>query len=199
MGIFEQRVATNRMASLMPGFVRGRAGRGENAPTMLTLLAAIQLKLFVLSVMLAQAADQTLDPALLPQLLAAWNAHAWPLVGAIVTYGLVTLAKQGWFSAWVASKLPARYLPYIAVLIGVAGTSSIEIIAGKPWVAALTDGLMSGMGAVFVHQSVVESARNGKEIVPETKGVALARSIPPPPMSKTAPMPPIDTPAPPQV
>jgi|SRR5882672_1297511 len=130
---------------------------------------------------LIQTTD-SLDPALLPQLLAAWNAHAWPLVGAIVTMWLIMLAKQGWLSTWVASRLPARYLPWIAVVLGVLGTSSTEIIAGKPWVAAVVDGLMSGIGAVFGHQAFVESARGGKEIVPPTQKVAVARSIPPPAM-----------------
>jgi hypothetical protein len=118
------------------------------------------------------------DLSALPGLWAALLSHAYLLAGAIGTGMLVALAKQGWFSTWVANRLPSRYLPFVALVIGVAGTSSAEIIAGAPWQRALLDGLMAAATSVFGHQAVVEGMRNGKEIIPERKAPAL---VPPPP------------------
>jgi hypothetical protein len=116
------------------------------------------------------------DMSALPGLWAALQSHAYLMAGAIGTNLLVTLAKQGWFSTWLANKLPSRYLPFVALVVGVLGTSSAELIAGAPWQRALLDGLMAAATAVFTHQAIVEGARNGKEIIPEKRVVPV---IPP--------------------
>lgn len=134
--------------------------------TMISLLAAIHLKLFVLYAMAAQAADAIDFSALAAQLLAAYQAHAYVMLGALAIGALVAFAKQGWLSVWLATRIPARYLPVLAVALGVLGTASTSLISGRPLLQAVLDGLASAMVAVFGHQVVVEGFRRGKEIVP---------------------------------
>jgi hypothetical protein len=129
------------------------------------LLITIHLRLSILA-LLQQAADTTDFAAQVAPLLAALKDHRYAFAGAVLVNVLVTVAKQGWFSNAVASKLPARYLPFVAVGLGVLSVSSTEVIAGMPWTQALFDGLAAGVTAVFGHQAVVEASRNGKEVVP---------------------------------
>jgi hypothetical protein len=103
----------------------------------------------------------------LNDLIAALHDKQWVLSGALVVTMLVALTKQGWAGAWIAKKLPPVTLPYLAVVLGAVGLSAAEVIAGKPLAQAIVDGIESGVGAVFLHQTVVEGGRSGKEIFPE--------------------------------
>jgi hypothetical protein len=102
-------------------------------------------------------------------ILSALASHQWALLVALVVGGVVALAKQGWLSSWLQQHLPKAALPYLAPLLGFLGVASADIIEGKPWLQAITDGLSTGLsggiGAVFLHEVVVEGARKGKEIV----------------------------------
>ncbi len=102
-------------------------------------------------------------------ILVALAGHKWVLAVALVVGGFVALAKQGWLSAWLQAHLPKAALPYLAPVLGVLGVVSAELVAGKPWAQALTDGLSTGLsggiGAVFLHEAIVEGARGGKELV----------------------------------
>lgn len=100
----------------------------------------------------------------------AFSHHEWVLLGALLIYGLTTLAKQGWLGAWLQRVIPKRYIPLIAPTLGVLGLTTSEIIGHTPWPQAIFDGLSAGVLAVFGHETIVESARGGKEIVPQRAG-----------------------------
>jgi hypothetical protein len=100
---------------------------------------------------------------------AALIAHDWLVAGALVVPLLVALFKQGWVTRWLAAKLPATALPYLALGLGMLTVGSADVLAGKTWQQALFDGLGAGVLAVFAHQTVIEGARDGKEIIPEKK------------------------------
>ncbi len=97
---------------------------------------------------------------------AALQNRQWSIVAAFVVWLAIALAKQGWASAWLASKLPSALLPYLAVLLSIGGLYATEVTTGTPWVKALTDGILAGLGAVFFHETIVEGLRGGKEVVP---------------------------------
>jgi hypothetical protein len=110
-------------------------------------------------------------------LLAALEGKQWVAAGALAIGLLVALAKQGWLSTKIASWLPPKYIPYEAMALGVLGVSSAEILAGKPIVAALIDGVMAGMGATAAHEIVIQSARSGKEFIPATPAVQVQKEM----------------------
>jgi hypothetical protein len=131
------------------------------------ILLALRMKLSLLTLLQPADASATTDfSAQVAPLLAALKDHRFAFAGAVLVNVLVTVAKQGWFSNAVASKLPARYIPFVAVGLGVLGVSSAEVVAGLPWSQALFDGLAAGVTAVFGHQAIVEAGRNGREVVP---------------------------------
>jgi hypothetical protein len=109
-------------------------------------------------------------------------AHQWLIAGALVVPFLVALMKQGWVTRWLAAKLPATALPYVALALGVLTVGSTDVLAGKAWQQAVFDGLAAGVLAVFAHQTVVEGARDGKEIIPAKKP-----AVPPPGQGDTQP------------
>lgn len=146
---------------------------------MLVKLLALRVALTVMAI--DPAAVPALDPTAVFALFTAFKTHAWLLGGALVTNLLLAFAKQGWFSTWLALKIPSRYLPFIATGLGVLGTMAAEVIAGGGWQKALADGLGAAMGAVFGHQAIVEAARDGKELVPPTRALVVAGSMRPPP------------------
>jgi hypothetical protein len=114
-------------------------------------------------------------------ILAAVAGKQWVLVGALFVGGVVALSKQGWLGSYIAKKLPPAALPYFAVALGAVGLSATEIVAGMPIGPAIIDGIQAGILAVFGHETVVEGARGGKEIIPEKKSAFLD---PPAPATK---------------
>jgi hypothetical protein len=107
----------------------------------------------------------------------AIKAHQWVLFGALIIFFLVGLTKQGWFSAWLAVRLPSRFLPYYALVISCLTLGSSEVIAGKGWQTALSDCFMAVVAAIVTHQITIEGWRGGKEIVPATKRMMLVRGV----------------------
>lgn len=132
----------------------------------------------------------TVDPN---ALVDAFHNHQWALLEALGVYFFAAFCKQGWFSLWLAARIPKRALPVLVPLTGIALFWAGEVIAGKPWQAALVDGLIAGFVPVVGHAVVVDAARGGKEIVPETKAVTVMRTTPPPPLPLVSkpPAPPI--------
>ena len=108
---------------------------------------------------------------------AALLAHDWLVAGALVVPLLVALFKQGWVTQWLAAHLPATALPYLALGLGMLTVGSADVLAGKTWQQALFDGLGAGVLAVFAHQTVIEGARDGKEIIPEKKPATPAAPV----------------------
>jgi hypothetical protein len=105
----------------------------------------------------------------LQPVIAAFQAHQWVLFGALIVGGLIAFAKQGWFSTWIQSKLPASDIPYYAVVIGVLTMMVTDIETGKTWQQAILDGFFAATTAVFGHQLLIEGVRGGKEVVPVAK------------------------------
>lgn len=123
-----------------------------------------------------------------PIMDAATGKH-WLLLGALLVGAIVALAKQGWLSTWLATKLSPKALPWVALGLSITGTMSVEIVQGKTWQQAITDGAIIAFAAVFGHQAVIEGARNGKEIVPETRALTQLKTRLAPTTPPSAPAP----------
>jgi hypothetical protein len=108
---------------------------------------------------------------------AALVAHQWILFAALLVGGIIAVVKQGWVSTWLAQRLPARAVPFVAIALSIGTLTTGEIIAGTPWAKALFDGLSAGLLAVFGHEAIVEGIRNGKEIVPPTKDMRALAAV----------------------
>jgi hypothetical protein len=137
----------------------------------LLALAALLLVIAIPFVVFAQ----DVPPAPAPDaqaLITALQAHEWPLAIAIALFGLIAIAKQGWFGAYLQKMLPPRWLPFIAPALSAIGLGLGEFFRGTPWPTALLQGLEAGVGSVFLHQTLVEGIRGGREIVPATSGSA---------------------------
>jgi hypothetical protein len=99
----------------------------------------------------------------------------WLLLGALLVGAIITLAKQGWVSDWIAKKLTPTTIPYYALLVSVLATGSADIASGKTWQQAVTDSIVAAFTAIAGHQLIVESVRRGKEFIPPTDTTAERR------------------------
>jgi hypothetical protein len=97
--------------------------------------------------------------------IAAYGDHSWILLGAIVVGGLVALTKTGWLGTWLQQKIPAPYRPIYALALSVVTMGAAQIEAGVDWKHALMNCVYATATAVFAHQTVVEGARHGSELV----------------------------------
>jgi hypothetical protein len=78
----------------------------------------------------------------------------------LAIYCLVRLLKVG----SLAEKIPARFRPLIALLLG-GMTSVVEAFAvGRDWGTALTIGLIGATSAMSGHDLFIHGARDGREI-----------------------------------
>jgi hypothetical protein len=134
---------------------------------------------------LGSAVAQAPDPPgpSLNDLVLALSAHHWTIVFGVALFFVVGFAKQGWLSAWLASKIPDGYKALFALVLSLLTLAGSQIAAGAAVVPALLQALEAAAMAVFTHQVVINGFRKGREIVPETKKVSDARSIPPPPLA----------------
>ena len=103
-------------------------------------------------------------------MLVAVQGHWWPLLAALVVGALVALAKQGWLSAWLALRLTPTERIWFALLVSALTTGSGDLSAGKSATTALGDVLLTFAVSVLGHQTVIESLRGGREIVPPRSG-----------------------------
>ncbi len=106
---------------------------------------------------------------LLSQVIAAVQAKQWVLFAALLIGFVIALAKQGWLSTWIASKMPSRAIPYYAAALGVLSLMVTDITSGKTLTQAIQDGLAAAMLSVFGHELVIESMRKGKELIPSKR------------------------------
>ncbi len=114
----------------------------------------------------ALAADQppvapTLDTA--AQALAFVKAHAWGPLAALVIGALVWAAKTDAAAKYVG-KLPAKYRPLVALVLGVLSGMLDVVTHGGGWIGAITAGLMSSNAAQIGHVLFIEILRGGREL-----------------------------------
>jgi hypothetical protein len=124
----------------------------------------------------ALVVDPSNPIAVLLAMVSDFQSRSYLLALAVGVAFVVSLAKQGWLSFWLQSKLPSWALPILAFVVAVGGAWSTEVQSAIPWSKALWDALNAAALAVFAHQMLVEHMRGGKEIVP-------ARKPPAPPAS----------------
>ena len=151
--------------------------------TALALVASLGV-LTTAGVSLAQNPDQPAPG--IDVLAAAIASHQWAVVAGIGIWLVVALAKQGWLSTWLASKIPGAYQPLVALALAQLLFVAQQLASGKPVVPAVLQALEAAAMAVFTHQVVVEGVRKGKELVPATKSVQAVRDTIPPPKPDTA-------------
>lgn len=106
----------------------------------------------------------------------ASKEHKWLLLGALTVGALIAIAKQGWVSDWIASKLTSRSIPFYALLTSALSVGSADIISGKTWQQAVGDSIFAAFTAIASHQMLVESLRKGREFVPPTDTTAKRRA-----------------------
>ena len=131
-------------------------------------LAALAVTISVAAVARA-AQDAGAMPDLFGMFRAAWAAyqqHAYVLLGAIVVGAVLAVAKAGWFGAWFTSKIPAKWRPVVGFAVALLGMMATEVQNGGDWRAAILHALEAAALAVFGHQTLVEGMRSGRELVP---------------------------------
>lgn len=99
----------------------------------------------------------------------AIKAHNWVLLAALVVGFLVAVAKQGWAGAWIASKMPARALPYYAVVLSLLGAAATQLTQGVPLNTVISNALAAAAIAIAGHNVVIEGLRGGVELIPQYK------------------------------
>lgn len=80
-------------------------------------------------------------------------------------------SKEGGSLPW---NIPARWRPWVAVVLGIVAAAIDKVAAGASWKEAGIIAL-SGAGAIVAHELGIESVREGKELP------VLAKDSPPPP------------------
>jgi hypothetical protein len=94
-------------------------------------------------------------------LIAAIQAHAWPLVAALVIGFLVRIGKDDVSSL---PTIPKRFRPLVALGLGLVSGACDAIVRGTPWKQALGMGLVSSFLAMGGHDVIIEAIRGGKEV-----------------------------------
>lgn len=99
----------------------------------------------------------------------------WALLTGLIVFVVVGFAKQGWFSAWVATKLTAQSTQCFALSLSLLTTVSGDLINGRTWQTAIMDAVIAFMVAISSHQVIIENLRKGEEIIRPTRKTTASR------------------------
>lgn len=141
------------------------------------VLAAVALSLMLWAFAGLASAQTTSGPSM-DDFLKALSGHQWTIAAAAFSFLAVSAMKQGYFSTWLATHLPAKAKPAVAFLIAAVTLAAPQIAHGAPVLSTIAQALYATGLAVLGHQMLVEGARSGKEIVPPTKKVAALSVVP---------------------
>lgn len=112
--------------------------------------------------------------------------HEWVGLAALVIGLIVRLLKED--TRFPPFALPARWRPLLAMGLGLASGVLQAVATGTPWRDAIVGGIVSGALAIAGHGTVVESARNGKDIpMPGLTKPPAAKGEPPTPLDPSVP------------
>ncbi len=95
--------------------------------------------------------------------VALFLAHKWLAASSVVVGLLVRLAKAGKLGRRMAD-IPPRLRPVLAVAFGFLTAATDVLATGGDPAAALARGIGAAAFAVFGHDLLIESAREGREI-----------------------------------
>ena len=95
-----------------------------------------------------------MDPTPLPteiaeRLTGAIEGQHWVLTGALGVIALLAIVRR----AGLLGAMPPRYLPAVAVALGVLGAVAAALVEGRSPVEAVITGLVAGSSAVGLHQA----------------------------------------------
>lgn len=97
------------------------------------------------------------------QLVAFFRGHEWPGVAWIVIAMVVRLLKS---DTKIPIDVPAKYRAYLALALGVvSGVLQKVVQEHVDWTTAIVGGVCSAALAAFSHDTIVDAARGGKELV----------------------------------
>ena len=88
--------------------------------------------------------------------------HQWVALSSLIIGLIVRLMKED--TRFPPFAIPARWRPMLAIGLGVLSGVLHTVASGTPWRDALLGGLVSGSLAIAGHGTVVDSARDGKDI-----------------------------------
>lgn len=98
------------------------------------------------------------------------NTAVWLGLLAVAIHIALRLLKSDTLDAQLAKlgipPVPAKALPALAIGVGVVAGVIDGLMAGQTWQAALVGaltGAFSGLGAVGIHETLIEKARGGRE------------------------------------
>lgn len=143
----------------------------------LALAAALAFILvcLLLSVARAQSAPiPAVDPTV-DDLLKDLSGHQWAPAVGVAIFLVIGLTKQGWFSTWVATKIPSAAQPWVALILGAIAAGAYQLSTGVTWTKALLMALEAAATAVFAHQAIVEGLFKGNEIVPMSRSLRATK------------------------
>lgn len=97
----------------------------------------------------------------------------WIALAAVVVGFLTRLVKS---DTKLPIDIPARYLPVVSIVLGLASGVLDRVVSGTAWKPAIVGGLVSGVIPMLGHDLVIGTLRNGNEVrVP-----GLMKGDPPP-------------------
>jgi len=94
-------------------------------------------------------------------LIALILENKWWGVAALFIGGCVRLMKS---DGPIPITVPARWRPWLALVLGAAAGVFEKLNAGVSWKQALVGGFLAAFIAISGHQLFIESARNGREL-----------------------------------
>ncbi len=88
------------------------------------------------------------------------ESHAWLPLASMLIGLIVRLLKS---DGPIPINVPAQYRAWLALGLGLVVGMLDMVIGGTAWSTALLVGLVSAMGAITAHETVVEGMKRGKE------------------------------------
>ena len=98
----------------------------------------------------------------LNQFVSLLLSHSWIALAALMIGAIVAVLK----GSTPLPEIPAKYRPWLALGLGVVAGVLKSVSTGTPIAQAILSGLEAGMTAIVGHETLIESARGGKELIP---------------------------------
>jgi hypothetical protein len=102
---------------------------------------------------------QTID-----HFVALLRSHIWIPLLALFVFAIIRLSKSDAGVAWFPCRIKATSRPLWALGLGIVGGVLEQLFAGGTVLAAIVGGMVAGMGAIVIHEIVVNTIRKGRDL-----------------------------------
>ncbi len=88
-----------------------------------------------------------------------------PLLAAIINGLIIRVSKE---DVPIPFNIPSKFRPWVVILLGVVEAAITKMIIGIPLATAIIGALIAGVLPMVMHDLVIESLRNGRELFAPT-------------------------------